>query len=482
MNDRKQQSEKYPGMGRDSLSRFPSSDSEIRRSPHIPPILHLHRTIGNRAVQKALTSAVLQRHHQPAQDTAIDGPYRLYRHSSDATSYVQGTQNYYLSGWDIARLRRQRGFYFIQDSLVAPPEVRAAAGGRGVLLDLSLAEKVQFAAAPDASAFVIALAQSRLGVSVTSVTTASGPDRDFSRPDLPDPMRRGLENPPAHIAGVQDVRDRAGQTPQEPTLGTAGSGHLDLPRRDLAVMDVATLDRMSDVEQAAWFVEKLGAFQAQLYESAGRSNIPTQLLAAVILNELGDINFIDIVQSGPWPTRGSLGISQIQIDTALRDRLVDVSDAEALRTYAEYIRAAGHAHTADMVLEYVPRSMQIEQGRRVAIGRKLQVPQFAIEAAAREIALLLTRMGQNQDKPWQTRHHFTASGPSGLSIYQQVGTGSQIGREGALATMVTAAYNSPDIIITSDPSEERYPNARAHGDNGGAVARSLYVYGLFRTS
>ncbi len=59
------------------------------------------------------------------------------------------------------------------------------------------------------------------------------------------------------------------------------------------------LAKKSGVELANWSVDKLGPFQAQLFESAKNHHIPMQLLAVVILNELGDFPLRKILQSRP---------------------------------------------------------------------------------------------------------------------------------------------------------------------------------------
>jgi hypothetical protein len=112
----------------------------------------------------------------------------------------------------------------------------------------------------------------------------------------------------------------------------------------------------------------------------------------------------------------------------------------------------------------------------------LQVPQLAIEAAAREIEMLLGRMGANRTRPWQVDHSFNAPGPEGTAIYTHVGSASasQQTREGLLADSVCGAYNSPDVITAMDTS--RFSNASIHGANANGLAQDLYRFRLFRSA
>jgi hypothetical protein len=247
-----------------------------------------------------------------------------------------------------------------------------------------------------------------------------------------------------------------------------------LPLREIGwsdEMDVNTLfNKRDDASRADWYVGRLAAFQAQLLESAQSHQLPMQLLAAVILNELADINWADVIQSGPSTFHGSLGIAQIQVDTARRDRLVDLP---AGSHHTGWARSGRHAHDID-------HPTMVDMGERLRTGQLLQVPQVAIEAAAREIEQLLTRMGANRGRPWQIDHDFNATGPQGNAIYSQVGAGGMMNREATLADAVCGAYNSPDVITASNTST--FSNARIHGQNANHLARDLYRFRLFRTT
>jgi hypothetical protein len=439
------------------------------------------RAAGDGTVAFRARTALVHREPRHPTATVFDADYLLY--ALPGTDYDSSDQHYYLSPWDRSHLRRVNGLYVIEargTSLVTPPEVRRAAGGRGVLVELSASEVVMLFAAQRAGAagFVTDLARRRLGVTVTSVTLSTGGDQDFTSSTLPPAVAAGLASPmlgvePGQQAGVQAARQRAASTAQERTLTLAAARGEDLPMQELHWsdrMDVNTLFGRDDAGRAAWYVDRLAAFQAQLLESARGHAIPMQLLAAVILNELADIDWADVLQSGPNTFRGSLGIAQIQIDTARRDRLIDLPPGAHRGGFA---RAGIKAHDVD-------DPAMVDFGEKLRTGQLLQVPQVAIEAAAREIALLLTTMAAHRVSPWQMAHHFTATGPEGDGIYAHVGTGSQTNREAALAGAVCGAYNSPDVIIAADTS--RYQNATIHGSNAEGLAEDLARFRLFHTS
>lgn len=411
----------------------------------------------------------------------FDAGYLLY--ALDGTDYDNATQHYYLSPWDRAHLQRMHGLYLMQTgtvSVITPPEIRRAAGGAGVLITLGPADLVALSVAGPAGAaqWIINLAQSRLGVSVPSVTLSGAGNEDFTRSVLPSEVARTLRSPlegvdASQSAGVEAARARAAATSQDRTLSLENLRGEVPPMQDIGwsdTMDVNTLASRDDAGLADWYVQRLASLQAQLLESARAHHLPMQLLAAVILNELADINALDVLQSGPSTFRGSLGIAQIQIDTARRDNLVDLP-AGAHRT--GWRLSGAHAHDID-------DPTMVDMGQRLRVGQLLQVPQIAIEAAAREIEMLLTRMAANRTQPWQVDHAFNATGPQGDAIYTQVGTGNQMEREGTLADAVCGAYNSPDVITASNTST--FSNARIHGANANGLAQDLYRFRLYRSA
>lgn len=397
----------------------------------------------------------IQRQPAPRRQV-LDKRYRLFINPRDS-NYHSDTGDYELSPWELRHLVRLKGFYFIvtdvSRSLITPPEVRRTALSTAALwITFSNSDYAQFLIDPLAA--VRMAARRDLGINVFQMTRAVGPDQDFSVPSIPGPVAQALAA--GRDPAAQAAREKATTVRQERTLRIASQRGENLPMRELTWSERMSPGRLSSMPaagRASWYIDRLGSLQAQLFESAKRHHIPMQLLAVIILNELADINFVDVFQSGRRAFLGSLGIAQIQVATAIRHKLVDVEPG----------------------LSWLSTRRQAAQ--------QLQIPQVAIEAAAREIEILLNRMGQNRNHPWQQQHHFVARGAEGEDIYNHIGAqnAAKAVREGLLARMVAAAYNSPDIIVTHDSGVARYRNAHIHGENAQLRALDLFRFGLFRT-
>jgi hypothetical protein len=124
------------------------------------------------------------------------------------------------------------------------------------------------------------------------------------------------------------------------------------------------------------------------------------------------------------------------------------------------------------------------------VHRRLSIPQYAIEAAAREIRRLLDRATQRRTNPWQRRFSFSLPRMTQLSqpndIYNHIAGANQQEKEMNLAEMVAAAYNSPGIIdarqqasITPGSSRFIYRNGTIHGANARMIAGDLHTQRLF---
>ena len=178
-------------------------------------LLELQRSAGNRAVGAMLArqSPAAAVRHPGA--TVFDAAYDLY--ALDGTDYDHATGRYFLSPWDRAHLRRLHGLYFIDTSLITPPEVRRAAGGRGVARGAAAGghrRALTAAGRTGAARWVGELAQRRLGVTVASVTLSAGADHDWGRAALPGDVVRALGSPLEGVAadqaaGVEAARRRA---------------------------------------------------------------------------------------------------------------------------------------------------------------------------------------------------------------------------------------------------------------------------------
>lgn len=277
---------------------------------------------------------------------------------------------------------------------------------------------------------------------------------------------------------------------QAPTLGESGARADSLPSSNLTKMDPVTFDKLYDSQRMQWYLDKLGAYQNQIAESAVNNKVPPQLIATVILNELADINTMDVIQQG---MSGSLGIAQIQVSTATRDRLVHIPGDDArLDQDAQSEWELDIMTNMDQPL-YRPRSRSgIRTGlENRMVTRRLEIPQFAIEAVTREIRVLLNNMIIKRSNPWQQKFKFNLTDISQLAspndIYQFVDGSNQLNKEWNMAEMITAAYNSPDIInaVRQQSIEEGegfvYQNARIHGGNSRMIAGDLFVMKLFHS-
>jgi hypothetical protein len=238
------------------------------------------------------------------------------------------------------------------------------------------------------------------------------------------------------------------------TLGDAKNGLVKKwQRAELEAMDWPAFVDMPFKKRREWVIAKLVPFERQFYESAAAYKIPVQLLATVVLNELLDINWKDLAQEQmEVATHGSFGIAQIEVSTALKDDLLPL-DPQTLQL------AMAYGAEGALVKGY------------------LQVPQYAIDAAAKEIRILLDRMSSNPSSKWLQMHNYTPGSTSGQDIYSSF-SGSQEDREAALATIVDAAYNSPDILVAQHP--ENYKNGPIMGTYADTAARLIYRLRLFR--
>jgi hypothetical protein len=237
-------------------------------------------------------------------------------------------------------------------------------------------------------------------------------------------------------------------------------------------MDVDTLFAMPLPNRLAWYRTRLCPYRSQLLESATGNKVPPQLIATVILNELGDINSADVMQDVINAENASVGPAQMQIKTA-----VDFSNVD--------VPSQVHAKGQKEIARYV--------------SKRLQIMQVAIEAAAREIKRLLELMTEHKLSPWQAQHSFRppnvvdAFGSDVRDLYYQPGQiWGRIPTERfmSLCDLVIAAYNSPKIVIAQTPGDSEfmkpsnssttYLNGRIHGANGAWIGGEIYDAGLFR--
>ncbi len=247
----------------------------------------------------------------------------------------------------------------------------------------------------------------------------------------------------------------------------------------LETMTPDTLRSLSFNERLKWYDNRLSPCRQQIKESSARHNIPTILLSTIILNELADINLLDLGQEWVGVEKGSVGIAQIQIDTAIFHKLVDVTDAEIKK----------YQNSSKAVQRYGDKKPSTNQALRILVGEKLIQPEIAIEAAAREIRKILESIKDCSYSPW--REHFI-SGEIKLKdrnpdqIYDYVKGRTQKEKKINLARMVAAPYNSSGIECVKNPGNPFSPddngpfaNPRKRSVSAALIAGDLFDGNLF---
>jgi len=279
----------------------------------------------------------------------------------------------------------------------------------------------------------------------------------------------------------------------QPTLSQEASGKaiLKAPRVSVEPMDVKEFFKLSRNARLKWYCSKLCAYQDQLFESSRRNNVPAQLIAACVLNELADIKFQDVWQERLGAFKGSFGPAQMQVKTAVDFGHVDVprqvleSNAEANEFKPEFtMPGAGY-------LSLPPSNAVLHS----YVVERLKIMQVGIEAAAREIARLLSEMAKHKANSWQKQHAFNAPAPAVAphpEIYFQKNSIRGLTdqeRFEQLCELVIAAYNSPLIVIAMNPGKSVlcsgdsaasvYFDGRNHGFNGATIGADIFHEGLF---
>jgi hypothetical protein len=240
------------------------------------------------------------------------------------------------------------------------------------------------------------------------------------------------------------------------TLGIMARERLELTSYPL--FGYRLMNKLKDQPQARrqWYIGKLGKYDNQLIESAAANRIPLRLLAAIILNELLDIDPRDVLQQQLITnlSSGSLGVAQIEVSTVLRHNLLK----------GFLIHPNGNA-----------------------AAQLLAVPQYSIEACARELRHLLDAMEADPKAAWPAFFNFVPPPASDsdpqryyrIGVITFEGVDSPEEREAVFARMVASAYNGGDRFLkVSDPAKKA-PNSWVHGFNAAFIARDLCEFDLF---
>lgn len=297
----------------------------------------------------------------------------------------------------------------------------------------------------------------------------------------PTPMTVGTADPPCR--GSLRALLAAGLM----VAAAAPAWAVDGPHEYRRLMHPKQFEQMSPEAQQIFAGRMLGPVRAEIVAGARQHSIPPRLLAACLLNELIDYSLVDLGQEF-IPNAGSVGIAQINVTTAIRHGLVDLTEEEIRR---EEMRAAAQGGGSRDPVAH----------RRGAIERltwlKLTQPAIAVEAAAREISWILDRANENLGHVWprsllrgpidRRDPYATVRMEDPLEIDPKK---VRINKERSLALLVCAAYNT-DTILGTDfsldnpfaPVKDRqapFYNARNHGVNAyDLVAEMLATGGWF---
>jgi len=280
-----------------------------------------------------------------------------------------------------------------------------------------------------------------------------GTNRDAGDPDAGIPATGDTGGP----VGSGDHGDPEVLAILAPTLSSGrredfGFAHLE----SMSTSDFASLGGKPATQRYRWVRSKLETYSNQFRESAAAQDIPVQLLVVIVLNELVDIDWKDLIEENFELPFYSVGIAQIQPKTALEHHLIP-EDNEFKNWKKSGIDP------------------------RVFVKDRLRIPQYAIEAAAREIRFQLDRLREHPDSRWAAECGFyPGRAGGGQDLYKGSSKESQEGREMEVAKMIAAAYNSPDIIIAKNPLAHYQTNAIPHGNNAATLASVLYHWKIAR--
>lgn len=248
----------------------------------------------------------------------------------------------------------------------------------------------------------------------------------------------------------------------------------------LEIMSPDTLRSLDSSDRLRWYKNKVLPCKNEFKKSADRHKIPPELLAAIILNELVDIDLFDLIQEWTGVGKGSVGIAQIQIDTAIFHHLVDVIEDEI----ENYRNSPEAAH------RFGKEKPSKEQIRRIVTGEKLIQPEIAIEAAAREIRKILENIEACSRRRWRDnflKKEIKLANRNPDQIYDLLKGETQREKSVNLARMVAAPYNSSGMECVENPGNPFSPNdggpfanPRKRSESAAFIAEDLFNGDLFK--
>lgn len=242
-------------------------------------------------------------------------------------------------------------------------------------------------------------------------------------------------------------------------------------------------------KRCEWYKEKIQRFSKDIRESAQKEGIPPKLLAAVVLNELADVGWDDVIQDQQLSAthgdyheyetavlRAALWWKSIAIQSF---GIAQISPKTAIRYDAVYVPAKN----------LMTRKNELE----FRIAYRLLNRRIAISAAARITKGIMKDIEKHQDSDWVKQFirpgcRFSAEKPYDALYPKPARDGSltesiRREREKRLAQLVTSVYNSGNILTpgpnrqvpNADDNESRdFPNALKHGVNARSIGEDLF--------
>jgi hypothetical protein len=247
----------------------------------------------------------------------------------------------------------------------------------------------------------------------------------------------------------------------------------------LVIMSPDTFRSHTFTERLDWYKDKLYPCNKEIEESADRNSIPIELLSAIILNELVDINLLDLGQEWFGVRKGSVGIAQIQIDTAIFHKLVDITNEDIIK----------YQNSTEAAQRFNGKKPSRNEAIRIITGKKLAEPETAIEAAAREIRKILENIKACSSSSWTSTFitgELILSKEDPYQIYDFIRGDSIKEKKINLARMVAAPYNSTGIECVENPGNPFSPddggpfaNPRKRSELAAFIAEDLFKSNIF---
>ena len=315
-----------------------------------------------------------------------------------------------------------------------------------------------------------------------------------------------------------------------------GSTYIFFERPDLAGLTPRThpsdIFKMNLEQRKQWSNDQLlGEHCGSVVESASDNNIPSHLLANIILNEVADYGWEDTLQELVYTGENrSHGWIQLQPSRVLGHGLIDIGPRESLRN--PEVDIDEDSLIIDIPGEPGDPGGTFRKSENAEIWRRLLKPKSAIEIAAREIDYLLKLLEPGSpaaSNPWAASMLIDpAKGIDRNDIYgnlKVLGNPTdpierQIALDRTLTVLIASAYNGSGAILFEEnesavfteeeinsgmfnpwevpgdideliPGTEnfryRFRDPRVHGDNGGtffprALRESECLNGVFEVS